>query len=288
MSVTCQSRLSDADLEAFQRDGYLILRGVLDQDYIAECITATQTWIDHQIQAWYDEGLISELYEEEDFRHRFLKAWQAAGEPYYPRSPRKDMIKLEAQRMYDILLNERLLDIAESILGTENIVSHGIFNLRPKAPNQKFTDTPWHQDAQYFREYADVNMVNMWFPMHPVDAKNSCLAFAPGMHRIGLFENDESDIQNGFIGLKPEEAKQLECVPAELNPGDVVIFTNTTPHTAMPNLSDGMRWSWDLRFIDYKDADEWTMELGSVARHQDADQLTKFDAFIEKWQGAEW
>jgi phytanoyl-CoA hydroxylase len=29
---------------------------------------------------------------------------------------------------------------------------YGIFNARPKLPDQKWTDTPWHQDAQYYQD----------------------------------------------------------------------------------------------------------------------------------------
>ena len=131
-------------------------------------------------------------------------------------------------------------------------------------------------------------MVNMWFPMHDVAVKDSCLAFAPKQHRSGLYDNDESEAQNGFIGISPEQAEKLPCYPVELNARDVVLFTNTTPHTALSNDSGLMRWSWDVRFIDLADADGKTMELGSIARHQDANQICDSETFIEKWKTAAW
>lgn len=288
MNAVCPAQLNQADLEAFERDGFLVVRGVLSEAYIKHCRAITQQWIDYQINEWREQGLITGDFVDEDFRHRFLTAWRAAGEPWYPRSPRGLLPKLDAEGMMKLLMHVALLDLAEQILGTTNIVSHGIFNLRPKAPSQKYTDTPWHQDAQYFRDYAEVNMVNMWFPMHDVDADSSCLAFSPGMHRGDLFENDEGDEQNGFIGLRWEDKQRMQCVPVELKAGDVVLFTNKTPHTAMSNKSDGMRWSWDLRFIDYQDADDWCMEFGSVARHEDASLLTTLAEFKQKWQAADW
>ena len=288
MTTASAIHLSSEDRAAFERDGFLIIRQALEPAYIEACKAVTQTWIDKTIRQWQDEGLIDSDFAELGFRERFLAAWRNAGEPRYARSPRRETVHLEPEKMFEILRAPALLDIAEQILGTENIVSHGIFNLRPKAPSQRYTDTPWHQDAQYFPAYANVNMVNMWFPMHHVDAESSCLAFAAGKHRDGLFENDESERNNGFIGFTEEQASRMNAVPAALAPGDVVIFTNTTPHVAMPNSSGVMRWSWDLRFIDCADCDDELMKLSSVARHVDERQLTDFETFKNKWQSAEW
>ena len=288
--MTCATtvHLSAEDHAAFERDGFLIIRQALAPAYLEQCQAVTQTWIEQTIRQWQDAGLIESDFAELGFRERFLAAWRAADEPRYARSPRRETVQLEPEKMFSILHSPALLDIAEQILGTHNIASHGIFNLRPKAPSQRYTDTPWHQDAQYFPDYADVNMVNMWFPMHDVDVAGSCLAFAAGKHRDGLFENDESERNNGFIGLTESQAASMQASPAELAAGDLVIFTNTTPHVAMPNTSGVMRWSWDLRFIDCADCDDEVMQLASIARHTDERQLTDFETFKNKWHKAEW
>ncbi len=283
-----QAVLSTADHEAYQRDGFVIVRQALSADYIQDCREAAKAWVAATIQIWLDQGLLEHGFNDLGFRERFLRAWQAAGEPAYARSPRAGTIHAAPEHMYRVLHHEQLIDLAEEILATNKIVRHASFNLRPKAPHQRFTDTPWHQDAQYFPKYADANMVNMWFPMHDVDAQSSCLAFAPGVHKQGLFQNDESDINNGFIGLCPEQAREMPCLPAELKVGDVVIFTSKTPHVAMPNHSDLMRWSWDVRFIDYKDADAEVMQLGKLVRHPDKNLQSDYVDFVERWQDMAW
>ena len=280
--------ISSADRAIYERDGFLIIRDALSPAFIETCKDAAKIWVDAKIGEWRNEGLITEDFSQYDFRHRFLAAWHAAGEPWYARSPRKECVSLAPELMFNILRHDVFLDIAAQILGTENVASHGVFNLRPKAPSQKFTDTPWHQDAQYFPDYVDVNMVNMWFPMHAVDAESSCLAFSPGSHKDGLFEGDDSERNNGFIGLSPEREQEMTCVPAALQAGDLVIFTNKTPHVAMPNNTDGMRWSWDLRFIDCADVDQEIAQLATIARHQDPSQISDFEEFKARWLTAEW
>ena len=174
-----------------------------------------------------------------------------------------------------------LFELAAELLESDAIISHEIWNSRPKAPDQRFTDTPWHQDAQYFESQANRPMVNMWFPLHAVDPGSSCLAVSPSHHRDGLYakHNDET----GFIGIRPEDQQNLEEVPITMEAGDVLAFTNLTPHRAMPNRTSLMRWSMDLRFARHGDEDQWPLGQGMVARHPDASQLTTFEDWLATW-----
>jgi len=49
------------------------------------------------------------------------------------------------QAFQDIWANERLLDVAEQLVGTSDIMGHPVWNLRCKTPNSKATTVPWHQ-----------------------------------------------------------------------------------------------------------------------------------------------
>ena len=49
------------------------------------------------------------------------------------------------QAFQDIWANERLLNVAEQLLGTSDIIGHPVWNLRCKTPNSKATTVPWHQ-----------------------------------------------------------------------------------------------------------------------------------------------
>ena len=54
---------------------------------------------------------------------------------------------------------------------------------RPKLPDQIWTRTPWHQDAQYYRDAADGHVISLWYPLQAVTEHNRCLPVAPRMHR---------------------------------------------------------------------------------------------------------
>jgi len=81
------------------------------------------------------------------------------------RSPRRDLVGPD---MYALLVEPSLLDLAEDLLGTDELSVHGIFNVRPKLPDQRRTDTPWHQDAQYYRDAEEVHVLSIWFSLQAV------------------------------------------------------------------------------------------------------------------------
>ena len=79
-------------------------------------------WSERQIGEWLYRGLLDEAQPVLDFSQRLA--------------------------VYDLLVESSLLDLVADLLGTDEISVHGIFNARPKLPEQRCTDTPWHQYAQ--------------------------------------------------------------------------------------------------------------------------------------------
>ena len=49
------------------------------------------------------------------------------------------------QSIRELWSHEKLLNIAEQLLGTADIVGHPVWNLRPKIPRNEVTTVPWHQ-----------------------------------------------------------------------------------------------------------------------------------------------
>ena len=276
MIATC---LSTAALRTeLDLQGFAILRGAIPEDLLHESQTMMEIWIEHMINNWIKAGKLSSAPNDTDFRSRFLRAWNDAGKPSYHRSPRGELVSLDGPRMFRLLGHSALVAIARQALECEDIVSHGIWNSRPKAPDQRFTDTPWHQDAQYFPDEPHARMVDMWFPLHDVDADSSCLAFCPQRHHDGIFPIHEDAEGTGFLGLTPADAAHLESVPVPLRRGDVVVFTNLTPHHALPNRTPLMRWSFDLRFTAGDSATALALDKGfRVGGDSYADWRTKWD-----------
>lgn len=288
MSTTTTSPiLSGQAVKCYHEHGYYLAKGVLPQGLLDHCQRVLEQWVESKAQLWKTEGLITDTLDGLDFMHRFNELWLAAGKPYYERGPRKPLVDLAPRDMFEIVQHPALLDVAETFLGTREIISHGVWNSRPKTPDGTHTDTPWHQDGQYFPEQAHIHIMTLWFPLHHVDAGNSCLAVSPDFHQAKLYQNFEYP-ENGFIGIRREEAKGLPCLPVEMEPGDALCFPQLTPHRAMPNTSDAMRWSMDMRFVQTDKAMPPAMDRGLVARSADPSTLTSFEAWHAKWDDSQW
>lgn len=273
--------LSKPQLQQYHSEGYLLVRNAISPDTLALARTVLERWVDKTIGSWVQKGLLPSPLSELDFEHRLVKAWETAGRPKYSRSPRRDLVSPE---LFQFLSQPELLNLAEELLGTPEVYLHGVFNARPKLPDQKWTDTPWHQDAQYFRDAETVHVVTMWMPLQPVTERNSCLQVAPGLHH-GVLHASYEDKESGFIGLSPEARADLNGISIEMNPGDILCFTQKTPHRALPNLSDAVRWSMDLRYEATPTATASGRKQGFVARSHEAPySVETYEEWLKKWE----
>jgi hypothetical protein len=64
------------------------------------------------------------------------------------------------QAFQDIWSNERLVNVAEQILGTSDIIGHPVWNLRTKTPNSEAATVPWHQGK--WHKISELNF-RAWF-----------------------------------------------------------------------------------------------------------------------------
>lgn len=279
--VMSQKVLNEQQIAFYHEHGYLLAEGVIPRDALDLAQLILERWVDQTIQGWVDSGLLTDSLHDVDFAHRLLRAWDAAGHPRYLRSPRRDLVSRE---MFDFLRHPAVLDIAQDLLDTSEILAHGIFNARPKLPNQKWTDTPWHQDAQYYRDAEHIHVATIWIPLQDVSEFNSCLQVAPGQHRAELYDG-HNDEETGFLGLSKEVRAALTGQSIAMKAGDALCFTQLTPHGALPNRSDGIRWSMDVRYEAVSTATESGKAQGFVARSlQQPDQVTPYEDWLRQWE----
>ena len=268
-------------LSFYQYNGYLHAPGVIPSDLLGLMRTVLSRWADDTIDGWLAEGLFVDPRPDIDFQHRLAYLWEAAGRPDYIRSPRRDLVSRE---MFEVLVHSALLTLAQDLLGTTEVSVHGIFNARPKLPDQIWTQTPWHQDAQYYRDAEQVHVTSIWMPLQAVTEQNSCLQMAPGQHR-GALHDGWKDSETGFLGLVPDVRDQLDGVSVEMARGDALCFTQLTPHRALPNRSDQVRWSIDVRYEPTAQATEAGCKQGFVAHSlNDPASVLSYKEWLQQWQ----
>ncbi len=281
--------LTEEQISFYQEKGYVKVDNVVPPRSIELGRKVCADWVERTVQGWVDEGLLEDGLAHLDLGHRLTVAWNEAGKPMYQRSPRRQIVSPE---LFEFMSEPNVIDIAEDLLGSPEVFMHGVFNLRPKLPDQRWTRTPWHQDSQYYPSIAQVHTLSIWMPLMRVTTENSCLQVAEGYHRGDMYAITE-DEETGFLGISKEERAALPGIPIEMEAGDALCFTQLTPHAALPNKSDAVRWSIDLRYQSIADAmvDEYNIEIGGrdkgfIARSEaDPASVATWESWERQWEG---
>lgn len=281
--------LTDEQLNFYRDRGWLKVENVVPPDKIALGRKVCADWVDRTVAGWVADGLLDDGLEQLDLGRRLTVAWNEAGKPVYQRSPRRQIV---CRELFQFMTEPNVIDIAEDLLETPEVFMHGVFNLRPKLPDQRWTRTPWHQDSQYYPSIAQVHTLSIWMPLQKVTTENSCLQVAEGYHRGAMYAITE-DEETGFLGISKEERASLPGIPVEMEAGDALCFTQLTPHAALPNQSDAVRWSIDLRYQATRDAlvDEYNVEIGGrdkgfIARSAaDPESVATWESWERQWEG---
>ncbi|HHL20179.1 MAG TPA: phytanoyl-CoA dioxygenase [Aliiroseovarius sp.] len=124
-----------------------------------------------------------------------------------------------------------------------------------KAPGTP-TPTPWHQDGPYYL-VEGAQTVSFWMPLDPVD--DASLRFIAGSHRWEtpvrpVTWSDDSDFYAGDhswteVPDPDAEPGRYRVLEWPMQPGDVVLFDFRTVHGARGNFSATERRALSLRWV---------------------------------------
>ncbi len=264
--------VSEHALEQFDEQGFFILSEFFRPGVVNGVRSEMEAWVDCQANAFFNEGINDDLHEDADFETRILHVFARC----HDRLPTAIRSELHLPGMFPMFFNSRLLELVEQILGPE-IRLYPNYSVRPKFPGLAKTEVLWHQDAAYTASgrhgvdqtsgdlrYEKLRMINVWSPLVPARRENGCMQFVPGSHRTGLVPHVEKN--EYYLEIASEHLNECleNAVDVNLDPGDVVLFSNLLFHRGAPNRSGGVRWSCDWR---YQDARQSTMrnEKGHMA-----------------------
>ncbi len=97
-------------------------------------------------------------------------------------------------------------------------------------------------------EADETQQLTVWVAVTEANEKNGCLVSVPGSHRLG----PETHCPGKQLTSEPQIPDALmdgrTTVPLPVKRGGIVLFHKFNIHCALPNRSDKMRWSVDLRY----------------------------------------
>ena len=241
--------INSAQISFFKEEGYLLLEDVLFPEVFQPLIREVEQIIDQKARQAQAAGQLEELFADEPFERRLARICAALEDP-------SDILpqvqnKLKTKGMFQILTHPTLLAIVESLIGPE-ILAHPQFNLRAKLPDQDEGVVPWHQDLGYLQPDAEGTfMVNFWIPLVDATPENGCMEIIAGSHTCELIQHHhQMGPGRNFKGILDEDLPAGTQVSCPVRVGGVLLTQHKTIHRSIPNHSDHIRWSLDLRYSD--------------------------------------
>lgn len=252
------------DVDRFNEQGYLVVDGVLDPEQDLDPVVAEyEALLDRLTARWHAEGTLPSTFADLQFAQRFARVLNAAPAELNVMSHfdislpfkgvRPDTPIHLGPKVFGLLTSPRLLDAVEQLIGGE-IYSNPIQHTRIKPPERNLPEhlrgssllakTDWHQDTGVHLPEADATqMLTVWLPVTDATEENGCLCCIPGSHREGLVTHcptGGNHIPDQLLGGAPT------ALP--IKRGGVLFFHHLTKHASLTNNSDGIRWSFDLRY----------------------------------------
>ena len=148
--------------------------------------------------------------------------------------------------LYDICMNETILDYIEDILGPDFYLWGSNFFIKP--PRSQDT-VGWHQDTYYWPLEPKIS-ATVWVAFEDVDEQNAAMQVIPGSHKAGLLKHSRSSDTDSVLTLECERGQFREdsAVSLNLKAGQVSIHDDKLVHGSPANHSDRRRAGLTIRY----------------------------------------
>ena len=225
-TVTNPQALTTAQIDAFNRDGYIKGLRVFSSEEMTE-------------HRRYFDDLLAKV--------------MATGKDSYSIST----AHLTYGRVYDLLTHPRIVLHVKDILG-DNVIGWGSHYFCKMPHDGKRVS--WHQDASFW-PMSPSKTVTVWLAIDDADIENACMRFVPGSHHHGhLTYHLSEDSENNVLNQTVTNADQFgDPVDDELQAGEMSMHTDLLLHGSEANDSDRRRCGLTLRYCaaDVRAGMEW-------------------------------
>ncbi len=256
--------LPTGDQSRFHDEGYLVIPGVLSEADLAPVKAEYAQALDAAAERLLGQGLIKETWPDLPFGERYTQIASVCPSvfnlldislPVVDAMP-PDATMHAGPGVFGLLTHSAVLDIVEDVLGPK-ITSNPTQHLRLKPPARRLgIDSPggatsWHQDlAGLLDEALDSDILTVWIGLTETTVENGCLTVIPRSQRLHghNLTRHVIDGPGGANYIPDDELAPGPITPLPVPRGSVILLHKLTHHGSLPNHSDALRMSLDLRY----------------------------------------
>jgi ectoine hydroxylase-related dioxygenase (phytanoyl-CoA dioxygenase family) len=277
--VDHRGSLSDEQIKFYDREGYLVLPGLLNAADLAAVQAAMMEKVAQIADDLLAAGLITDKRAQSPFATRLAELFTNLTDAHFLKFGRSWRDRMPGY--FDIMTNAKILDAVESLIGGE-IFANPVYNTRPKVPNVAAGAVPWHQDKSYWPDANANPVITVWLPLVDANLENGCLHIMPRTHHQKVLSwHQESYSGTGYTEIDAEHlGAEKQVIPLPVQAGDAILFNDRCIHMSTPNRSQQVRWSLDLR---YQPTDQDPMPQHGVGFLARSYQHPERVATLEDW-----
>ena len=199
-------------IEAYRRDGFVLVEGFLDEDELARWPSATDVAGAQRLAA--GDGGPGDAY----YRRTFLQLQRLADT--------NDAIA-------ELVLDRGLGEVLATLAGVDGVrVWHDQALIKPPYGNP----TAWHLDNPFWSFFSH-DAISIWVALDDTTVENGCLWYLPGTHRSARFELTEIGSSFGALFDAYPEWLGIEPVAAPCAAGGAVFHNGLVAHAAGANIT---------------------------------------------------
>lgn len=214
-------RLTPAQAQAFDHDGYVVLESVFDAEIVASVAEALDV---------FEARVDALLHQVEDQRISIAEAGALTVAP--------NLASLSPV-LGAFVAHEVFADLCHDLVGPD---ARLYWEQAVYKKSEKPRRVPFHQDNGY--AYVEPQQyLTCWVPLVDVHEGNGCPWLVPGLHRHGTLAHRWVD-PLGHECFEDHPDKVSVSCPA----GSVVVFSSLTPHLTGPNTTDEVRKAYILQY----------------------------------------
>jgi ectoine hydroxylase-related dioxygenase (phytanoyl-CoA dioxygenase family) len=257
---------SSEQLEQFDRDGFVIVDGLIDSDTVAKLRERFEPLFAGQYATGIKPDEVNWLAgrDPEDRTRQICNGWKA-----------DDVIAAQ-------VLSARSGKLAAELTGW-NGVRLGQDNCIWKPPGAK--SLGMHQDGSYLDYLVPPEMITCWISLDDTSAEAGTIAYAAGSHRWPRSPENRGEFHAPADWLAPvhravPDGEELRLVPIEVRAGGAAFHHHLTFHGSGPNTGSVHRRSVISHFIRPDASFHPTNTDPNYSRYRKVDTLELDESFF--------